>query len=237
MALVGYSPFADLRGAEVSQKKSNWSKNEKDLDSVVRAQLRNANLRYALALNAFLAGADLSKTDLSYADLSETDLSYADLSDVDLAGTHMGGADLSGAYLGGAHLSDTDLRGADLSDANLSCLDLRGGYLAGAHLSDADLSDADLSGVDLHYADLSGVYLVGAHVTYTDFRMAKNLNLETVKSALHWEKAFYDDETLKALGLLPDHNAKLAEQQKKEKELQQKQDAGQTAPKPTPPKQ
>ena len=90
-----------------------------------RADLSDANLRYA-----DLRYADLSNANLRYADLSDADLRYADLSNADLSN-----ADLSDANLRYANLSDADLSNADLSDANLRYADL----------SDADLSNADLS--------------------------------------------------------------------------------------------
>jgi len=77
--------------------------------------------------------------------------------------------------------------------------------------------------------------MTDVEVEYSDFRQAMHLNIEIVKTALHWDKAFYDDETVKALGLPSDHNVKLEEQQKKEKEFQQKQNAVQTVPQPTTP--
>ena len=113
MALVGYSPFANLENAEVSQKKSNWSKNDKGLDSVAGAQLQGASLRYALAAGAFLVGANLSHAHLGGAYLRVANLSVADLS----------GANLSRADLSGADLSDADLRGADLSDADIPIIE------------------------------------------------------------------------------------------------------------------
>jgi len=79
MAVLGYSPFADLAHAEISQKKSSWSKNDKDLGSVVGAQLSEPNLRYASASGAFLAGANLTDADLIGADLGGADLSSASL--------------------------------------------------------------------------------------------------------------------------------------------------------------
>jgi hypothetical protein len=87
----------------------------------------------------------------------------------------------------------------------------------GTKLNNAILNNANLSGIDLTNADL----------TYSDFRGAKNLDFKAVKRAFYWEKAFYDDETVKALGLPSDHNDELSEQQKKEEEkLQQKQNEG-----------
>jgi uncharacterized protein YjbI with pentapeptide repeats len=164
MALVGYSPFANLEGAEVSQKKSTWSKDDRNLDSVAGVQMRRANLRYALASKAFFAGVNL------------------------------GGADLSGAQLWGADLHDADLRRADLHRADVTGTDLTGAYLSGSLLDGADLRTANLG-----LADLSDAHLVGADLrearfdyadlTYADFQGAKNLNLEGVKKALHWEQA------------------------------------------------
>jgi hypothetical protein len=47
MALIGCPPFANLTDAEVSQKKSTWSKKtdkNADSDSVIGAQLSGADL-------------------------------------------------------------------------------------------------------------------------------------------------------------------------------------------------
>ena len=69
-------------------------------------------------------GDTLISADLRNADLSGADLRNADLSDADLSG-----ADLTGADLRAACLSDANLTGADLSDANLSDADLSGADL------------------------------------------------------------------------------------------------------------
>jgi len=200
MGLVGYSPFANLENAEISQKKTTWSKNDKNLDAVVGAQLKGMNLRYAEAEGAFLAGSNLLDADLSGAELRRADLSGTDLS-AHLRGTNLTdadlrGADLRGADLGDAYLSDADLRGVELREADLSCADLRNANMDGARLSDS------------------------TRVAYTNFEGAKNLDLHEVNHwAIDWNKAFYDDKTLKALGLPPDHNDKL---QKEYEELQRK---------------
>lgn len=249
MALIGYSPFANLENAEVSEKKSTWSKNDKNLDSVLGARLQRANLRYALGKAAFFAGADLSYADLSGADLSDAQLdsadlthaqltdaslfdahlSYADLGVADLRGVVLIGANLRGAKMQNANLNGADLTRTDLVGTDLRSADLTDAYLTGAQLGHADLrraelggaelSGADLSGAQLGLADLSGANLQNAALTYSDFRRA-HLNLKTVKHALDWDKAFYDDDLLKALKLPPDHNDKLAAQQKKEKTKQ-----------------
>ena len=66
------------------------------------------------------------------ADLSEANLRWADLSVADLSEANLRGADLRWASLSGADLRGANLRGADLSVANLSGADLRGANLSGA---------------------------------------------------------------------------------------------------------
>jgi hypothetical protein len=109
---------------------------------------------------------------------------------------------------------------------------------------------------------LNDAYLDNADLTYGDFRGVKNLDLDAVKGARNWDRAFYgrnelEDKldsafhhtngpdpdpretlkTLTVLGLPRDHNIKLAEQQKKEERIQKKQNARQTASKPPSPKE
>ena len=76
-----------------------------------RADLSDANLRYAN-----LRGANLGDANLRYANLGDANLRYANLR----------GADLRYANLGDANLRGADLTGADLSGANLWGTDLRG---------------------------------------------------------------------------------------------------------------
>lgn len=80
-----------------------------DADTLIRAELRGANLSYA---------------DLRGADLSDADLRGIDLRGADLADASISGADLTGARLGYAILKDTNLTGADLTGADLgaACL-------------------------------------------------------------------------------------------------------------------
>ncbi len=74
---------------------------------------------------------------------------------------------------------------------------------------------AQLSGTDLRYASANDAFfadadLSGAHLRGADLRSTTNLDPEQVKRARGWDYAFYDDDILKALGLPPDHNKKLA---------------------------
>jgi uncharacterized protein YjbI with pentapeptide repeats len=217
MAFGGYPPFADLTGVEVSQKKTPENEREgKDSGSTIGAQLSGANLRYASAELAFLPGTDLSRADLSGANLSSAALS----------GAFLTGADLTGAELWNADLSKANLQEADLTGADLSNTDLTGVHLNDAGLRNADLSQANLQEADLTGADLSNTDLSGTNLSYADFKLANNINPTALQNAKSWNRAFYNDETVKVLGLPSDHNAKLAEQRTKDKELQQKRAGG-----------
>ena len=76
-----------------------------------------------------LAGAVLTRVNLSGADLSGANLAGAKLNLADLSGANLSGANLQGASLGGV-----DLAGADLTGANLTGAVLQGAYLKGAKL-------------------------------------------------------------------------------------------------------
>src|SRR5208283_5365340 len=164
MAILGYPPFADLRGAEVSQKKPGWNSQDYQSDSVIGVQLDGVNLRYALAMKSFFAAASLEGSDLRRVQFTEADL----------RGAHMARANLFFA-----HLWYTNLHRADLTQANLS----------GAFLFHADLSRACLSG-----ANMKGTKLISTDLTYADLRETHNLEPAGVKmQANHWDQAFYSD--------------------------------------------
>ena len=91
-------------------------------------------VKWGLANDANLRGADLSGADLSGADLSRANLSRANLN-----GAYLNDTSLIGAYLSGADLIGADLSGADLSGASLIGADLRGANLSGADLRGANL--------------------------------------------------------------------------------------------------
>jgi len=82
-----------------------------------------------------LAGAVLTRVDLSGADLSGANLAGAKCNLADFSGANLRGANLQGANLGGS-----DLAGADLTGANLTGAILQGAYLKGAKI-DGMLTD------------------------------------------------------------------------------------------------
>ncbi len=192
--------------------------------------LRNAALSGVYLAGAKLKDADLSGANLAGANLNGANLSSANLAGAKLNGANLTGAKLNGANLTNANLTDAKLKGANLTGANLNGADLNGAYLVSANLNGADLifanltkavlSFANLTGANLNGADLNGAYLVGANLTganltkaalsFTDFTNA-NLRFadltgakyisKQVKLAKNWQKAKYEPEMQKKLGL------------------------------------
>jgi hypothetical protein len=105
-----------------------------EVDDLILAYLRGAELA-----GAYLSGADLFAADLAAADLRGADLGCAHLGSADLSG-----ADLSRANLFGADLGWADLRGANLRGADLRRADLRGARLTGANLTEVVYDDETL---------------------------------------------------------------------------------------------
>ena len=84
------------------------------------------------------------RANLSRANLSDADLRYANLSRTNLTGANLSDADLRYANLGGANLRYADICRANLIDANLGGARLRHANLGDANLGCANLDDADL---------------------------------------------------------------------------------------------
>lgn len=77
------------------------------------------------------------------------------------------------------------------------------------------------------YKRFENLFCPGADLRFADFRplgqaLTTGLSIVALKTAKNWDKAYYDDDTLKDLGLPPDNNQKLEEEQKQE---QQQKDA------------
>ena len=141
-----------------------------DREAVV--DLSQADLR-----GAFLAFANLDRTNLSEVDLSGADLRGVKLSKAYLSATNFSNAELGTANLSGADLFEANLNGAklkqtNLSKANLSSADLRACRLNEANLREADLSSVNLNVGDLVGADLRGAKLGGAKLLGADLRQA-----------------------------------------------------------------
>lgn len=120
------------------------------------------------------------------AHLGSIKLKNANLTNADLKFAHLEGADLRGVNLTNAHLEGADLQGANFQGANLT----------NASLWRADFQGADLQGANLTNADLQGADLVGA----------ENLTPTQIKAAKNWDKAKYNPEFRKQLGLSPENS-------------------------------
>ena len=200
---LGYSPFANLDGAELSTKPANWtgSGDEDELTAqigqVKKARLSGMNLCYASADGAFLVKADLDGADLRMARLTGANLLGANLQGAKLGGANLQGADLydtnfQGADLQRANLQGTDLFGANLQDANLAHAnlqgteleeaDLRKATLSFANFQDANLAHANFQDANLAHAKLRGADLLGANLEGANFTGAKLQGADLVES-------------------------------------------------------
>ena len=155
------------------------------------ANLEKANLSQVDLTEANLSGANLQSAYLWKTFMPRANLSQANLSQANLSEAHMTEATLFRANLSEANLSEANIDGADLSGADLKGAQLVKTFMTRVQLKDAILSQANFSGANIDGADLSGANLQGA----------KNLNPDQVKRAKNWEKAKYDAEFSKKLGL------------------------------------
>ena len=184
---IGYPTYASLTDEDVSQKKSTWS--ETNDREVIGARLSDVDLQFTSAEGAFFVVAKLDKANLRGADLYAANLSAATLFAANLTDAFLSGANLSGAFLMGADLSDTDLTNSNLRNA-----DLTGATLIRANLNGSDLRRADLEGSDLRDCTMQK-----ASMEFTNLKAAKNIDPKELKGAIDWDRAFYDDQTLKDL--------------------------------------
>ena len=110
------SPFANLKGAEISGKPADWTE-EKGIRLVTGAELEGRSLRYARAESAFLVNANIEGADLRGADF------YG----ADFRGARLNGANLGHAFLPLAKLWRAEMRGANLEKAVLLVANLKYG--------------------------------------------------------------------------------------------------------------
>jgi uncharacterized protein YjbI with pentapeptide repeats len=119
-----FTPFASLRGDDLSVKPANWNdKPDPDPKAVSGAQMNGVDLREADLTNAFLVGALLNDAHFEGAELLSADLRNAELIEAHMEGADLLGARLNGATLTGAHFAGADLTGADLTDADIKYAD------------------------------------------------------------------------------------------------------------------
>ena len=183
--LVGYDPYAHVTEAEISRKPMGWTGTDAEVSHVQGASLNGFRLRYLQAYSAFLVKARLRQADLRYASLSEADLRQANLRQASLRFAALDQANLGGAMLQSADLEKANLIRAELEKADLSFASLSGAVLLdakldGAVLYGADLRNAWLERAGLEQADLRQANLEGANLKMSNLRGAY---LSTAKMA------------------------------------------------------
>lgn len=182
---------ADLSNAKLSSANLNGA-------TLIDADLSQANFDSATLQGTDLINAKLSRVNFRRSILFNANFSDANLSDADFSNAKVYYANFRNANLSGVNLSNADLRNSDFSDANLSGANLKNTNLSGAtNLNNTNFYKTNLSDANLSCWD---ELLNGKHIC-PDFRGAKNLTPQQVKSAKNWQQAIYDKEFRKKLGL------------------------------------
>jgi uncharacterized protein YjbI with pentapeptide repeats len=199
----------DLSGRSLIE--ADFSGTRLDSINLRGAKLYNANFQKASLMIVDLSNADLRgvsfqeasiRTDINLyrylgprasfdnADLSDSNFSKANFSgELSFVGTNLSKADLSGLK----SAIFCDFSNANLSNANLRGADLRGAIFNNANLSGADLSEADFRDIEFTPPDH---FDPGKKKTI-------GLTLEQIRKAKNWNKALYDEDFRKQLGLPP----------------------------------
>ncbi|HLX53525.1 MAG TPA: pentapeptide repeat-containing protein [Aquella sp.] len=136
-----------------------------------------------------LVSANLCNADLNYANLYNADLRYANLYNADLSYAYLYNADLRNANLCNADLSYADLYNADLSYANLYNADLYNADLHNANLYNADLHNVKLDNTVINWQshDLLAEILRQNAKEEVEFAMAGHI---LIRRDLCWDKLF-----------------------------------------------
>ena len=189
--------WADLRGVEVE----NLDKEE---------LLRAKNYKLAYYSKEWLAELDLPPDHNDR--VKNSSLKNYPLQEADLRNANLHGANLKGAKLHKAQLLDADINGADLSQADLSGADLQEASLRSTNLSNTNLRGANLKNADLSGANLREADLTEANLQGTDLRGIKKITIDQLHSARNCKLALYSRELIIILGLHPNHNDRVANQ-------------------------
>ncbi len=204
-------PHLDLSGTDLLQANLQNA-------TLIEANLSNSQLIYANLQKAFLEKANFQGADLKLANLKDAQLYQANLSGANLYRANFNGTNLSGANLQGVKnieqanfyrtIYDINTKfppqfnpeenGALLISPNA---DLKGVNLQGATLAQVDLSGANLAGVDLSQAVLIDTNLSNTNLEGANLTGAIGLTPSQLKAAKNWDKAKYDADFQKELGL------------------------------------
>jgi uncharacterized protein YjbI with pentapeptide repeats len=142
IVLQNHQAWVGSKGAPDDTRKAN----------LCQAELRWADLRSAILSDANLQEARLIQANLQEALLIRTNLQEAHLGSADLQRANLRYANLRSANLVGANLQEAILGSADLQRAFLGYVDLRSAILVEANLQEARLGNANLQRANLHLA-------------------------------------------------------------------------------------
>lgn len=175
--------------------------------AVGKDSTNGARIEALQALNADkvnMDGVNLEGASLLHINLRNAKLETANFKNANLYHADFQMANLRGAFFQQkANLNDANLKQAYLSGADFTSTYLKKANLEKAKLDAAIFQKADLRGAKLKDAELCGTTFNNKYLC-ADFRGAKNLTVQQIKSAKDWEKADYDPEMRSQLGLLPE---------------------------------
>jgi len=147
--------------------------------SLVHADLEDADFTKAHFQNTRLTGArfcraNLPEADVRYAIIGNADFTEANLERACLEHAKLAEACLSGARLAGANLLGCDLEGVDLPDAQFEGATLTGALLSASRMPRANFRKADLQSAGLADIDWEGADLREADLRHCTFHMGSS---------------------------------------------------------------
>lgn len=144
---------------------------------------------------------DLSGSNLRGAKLGSANLKKVDFSRANLSYAYLVEAELENSIFDKAVIKKADLTEAKLSNANLKDANLFDSILNGANLTSAKLGHTNLSYTSLDGVNFKDAYLVAANLLEAHLYKAENLDPNQIVKAINCEKAHYDPEFRKQIGL------------------------------------
>jgi uncharacterized protein YjbI with pentapeptide repeats len=195
---TGLEVLPDFNKAEMSQRPPDWIGDESDennhLKRVRGVLMRDQNLRYAKASNAFLINGDFSRSDMTGADLVGADMRGASFTETKLRNSLLVGTNLNHAFFHDADLSNSVMMIAKLDNVFMTHVKLNGVYLEFSELKGAIFFECNFENADLRRTKFVDVVFVDCSFNGTDLRgvdLSKTTGV-TPKTAAH---ALIDLET------------------------------------------
>jgi uncharacterized protein YjbI with pentapeptide repeats len=136
-------------------------------NSILRTDLRGANLANSNLHHSDLAGCELSNANLYHANLSGSSLPFANLHSADLTGANLDGSSLLRARLTSANLDSASLNKANLQATNLHSARFNNASMEDCILNNSSAEFADFSSANLSRASMSQAGLQRSTFNFT----------------------------------------------------------------------